>query len=109
MLPAFHSSASEMLRNWEEKLSPEGSCELDVWPYLQTLTGDVISRTAFGSNYEEGRKILELQQEQVDNVVTAERSLYIPGMRYAPGFNLFPQCLKNIFPCSAWTWSACYC
>ncbi|XP_027063624.1 cytochrome P450 CYP72A219 isoform X1 [Coffea arabica] len=84
MLPAFHSSASEMLRNWEEKLSPEGSCELDVWPYLQTLTGDVISRTAFGSNYEEGRKILELQQEQVDHVVTAERSLYIPGMRFLP-------------------------
>lgn len=84
MLPAFHLSGIEMLRNWEETLSPEGSCELDVWPYLQTLTSDVISRTAFGSNYEEGRKIFELQREQADHVMTVGRSLYIPGMRFLP-------------------------
>ncbi|KAL3509074.1 hypothetical protein ACH5RR_028475 [Cinchona calisaya] len=84
MLPAFHLSASEMLSKWEEKVSPAGSCVLDVWPYLQTLSGDVISRTAFGSNYEEGRRIFELQIEQAEYAVKAMRSVYIPGLRFLP-------------------------
>lgn len=81
MLPAFRLCASEMLSKWEESASPQGSLELDVWPYLQTLTSDAISRTAFGSNYEEGRKIFDLQKEQAENAVKVARSLYFPGMR----------------------------
>ncbi|RVW59161.1 Cytochrome P450 CYP72A219 [Vitis vinifera] len=60
MVSAFQLSCSDMVNKWEKKLSMDGSCELDIWPYLQILTGDVISRTAFGSNYEEGRRIFQL-------------------------------------------------
>ncbi|KAL3502788.1 hypothetical protein ACH5RR_037237 [Cinchona calisaya] len=84
MLPAFHLCASEMLSKWEESVSPQGSFELDVWPHLQSLTSDTISRTAFGSNYKEGRKIFELQKEQAENAVRVARSLYFPGMRFFP-------------------------
>ncbi|PHU12573.1 Cytochrome [Capsicum chinense] len=85
MLSAVHLCCTEMVSQWEEAVSMKGtSCELDVWPYLQRLTSDVISRTAFGSNYEEGRKIFELQKEQAEYVIEASRTLYIRGWRFLP-------------------------
>uniref|UniRef100_A0A1W7HBT5 Cytochrome P450 n=1 Tax=Scoparia dulcis TaxID=107240 RepID=A0A1W7HBT5_SCODU len=85
MLPSFYMSCSDMMSKWEEIVSSQGkSCEVDVWPYLQTLTSDAISRTAFGSNYEEGRKIFELQKEQAELIMTASRFGFIPGWRYVP-------------------------
>lgn len=81
MVPSFYLSCADMLRNWEKIVPSERSCELDVWPYLQTMTSDVISRTAFGSCYEEGRKIFELQKEQAEYIMEANRSVHIPGWR----------------------------
>lgn len=81
MLPAIQLSCSEMVSQWKEAASVKGSCELDIWPYLQRLSSDAISRTAFESNYEEGRKIFELQKEQAEHVIAISRTLYIPGWR----------------------------
>ncbi|XP_034677746.1 cytochrome P450 CYP72A219-like [Vitis riparia] len=83
MLPAFHFSCSDMVTKWK-MLSVGGSCELDVWPYLENLTGDVISRTAFGSSYEEGRRIFQLQKEQTHLAIQVTMSVYIPGWRFLP-------------------------
>ncbi|KAA8525637.1 hypothetical protein F0562_007481 [Nyssa sinensis] len=76
--------SSEIMSKWEKLVPREGSYELDVWPYLQTLSNDVISRTAFGSSYEEGRKIFELQREQAEYVILASQSIYIPGFGFLP-------------------------
>ncbi|XP_059302740.1 cytochrome P450 CYP72A219-like [Lycium ferocissimum] len=76
MVPSFHLTTCEMLSKWEKIVSTEGS-EVDVWPYLQTLTSDAISRTAFGSSYEEGRKIFELQQELAKIILKGTESSYI--------------------------------
>ncbi|XP_034678558.1 cytochrome P450 CYP72A219-like [Vitis riparia] len=84
MVSAFQLSCSDMVNKWEKKLSMDGSCELDIWPYLQIMTGDVISRTAFGSSYEEGRRIFQLQKEQVHLVAQVTQSVYVPGWRFFP-------------------------
>lgn len=84
MLPSFYQSSSEIMSKWEELVSIEGSRELDVWPYLQNMTSDVISRTAFGSNYEEGRRVFQLQRELAELTIEVLQSVYIPGWRFVP-------------------------
>ena len=81
MVPAFHMSCNEMMNKWEKLLTNESSCEVDVWPYLQSMSNDVISRTAFGSSYEEGRKISELQLEMLELIIKSAQSAYILGSR----------------------------
>ncbi|KAJ4976713.1 hypothetical protein NE237_001819 [Protea cynaroides] len=84
MLSAFHTSTIEMVSKWEKLVTLEGSCELDVWPELRNLTGDVISRAAFGSSYEEGKRIFKLQDEQALLFVQSFQTAFIPGFRLLP-------------------------
>ena len=70
-----------MISKWEGMLSSNGSCEMDVWPFLQNLASDVISRTAFGSSYEEGIRIFQLQKEQAELATKVIIKVYIPGWR----------------------------
>nr|AZZ89571.1 cytochrome P450 monooxygenase [Lagerstroemia speciosa] len=84
MIPACYSSCNEVVTRWDKLISTEGSVELDAWPELQNLTRDVISRIAFGSSYEEGKRIFELQEEQVDLAIKFLQTVYIPGWRFVP-------------------------
>ncbi|KAI3736017.1 hypothetical protein L6452_15548 [Arctium lappa] len=84
MAPAMCLSCCEMIKRWGMLFSNEQSLELDVFPHLQKLTGDVISRTAFGSSYEEGVRIFDLQNELGSILMHAIQSLYIPGSRFFP-------------------------
>ncbi|KAK6132572.1 hypothetical protein DH2020_033674 [Rehmannia glutinosa] len=85
MIPAMLLSCSEMIGKWEALVCSSGnSKEIDVWPYLEDLSGDVISRTAFGSSHEEGRRIFELQKEEVKLVLQILQFCFIPGWRHFP-------------------------
>ncbi|KAI9083486.1 hypothetical protein K1719_034428 [Acacia pycnantha] len=86
MLPAFYESCNEMIEKWMRLVSESqrNSCEIDVWPFFQSMTSDVISRTAFGSSYKEGRHIFQLQSEQIILTLKVLRSVYIPGWRFVP-------------------------
>ncbi|OMO71658.1 Cytochrome P450 [Corchorus olitorius] len=81
MIPAFATSCCNIVERWTSLLSPEGGCELDVFAEFSNLAGDVIARTAFGSSYEEGKMIFELQKEQALLALDAFNSFYIPGFR----------------------------
>ncbi|KAM0932734.1 putative 11-oxo-beta-amyrin 30-oxidase [Dioscorea sansibarensis] len=85
MVPAFSTSCDELIRRWDKMIpADEGYLELDVWPELQNFTQEVISRTAFGSNYKEGRRIFQLITEKVQLIMPAFHSVYIPGYRFLP-------------------------
>jgi cytochrome P450 len=81
MLPIFHKSCDDLISKWERMLASDGSCEMDVWPFLQNLASDVISRAAFGSSYEEGKRIFQLQTEQAKLTMSLMTKVYIPGWR----------------------------
>ncbi|KAL0443684.1 UNVERIFIED_CONTAM: cytochrome [Sesamum latifolium] len=81
----MYVSCNELVKEWQSMFADKGSShEIDVWPSLEKLTADVISRTAFGSNYEQGKKVFLLQKEQAQLVVQLSRSAYIPGLRFLP-------------------------
>lgn len=79
MLPAFAACCTDLVQRWEGLSAGDKPYEVDVWPDMQNLTGDVISRAAFGSSYLEGRRIFQLQGEQVELAVMAMNKIHIPG------------------------------
>ncbi|KAL2496570.1 Cytochrome [Forsythia ovata] len=94
-LLAIRLSCSSMFHKWEALVwSNERSCEIDVWPYLEDLSGDMISRTAFASSHEEGIRIFQLQKEQVKLALEILQWSFIPGWRYFP--TKANRCLKAI-------------
>ncbi|XP_062206963.1 cytochrome P450 CYP72A616-like [Phragmites australis] len=85
MLPAFAACCEDLVSRWEGLVGDDGQLrEIDVWPEMQRLTGDVISRAAFGSSYLEGRRIFQLQGEQVQLAMTVANKLHVPGYLLLP-------------------------
>ncbi|KAL7103823.1 hypothetical protein ACP275_08G203400 [Erythranthe tilingii] len=87
MVPAIGLSCSNMINKLKEMVSGrrnEGGFEVDMWPYIDELTGDMISRTAFGSSHEQGSKIFQLQKERVKLTLQLLQFSFIPGWRHVP-------------------------
>ncbi|GMH14194.1 hypothetical protein Nepgr_016035 [Nepenthes gracilis] len=81
MLPAFSTSCDKMIDEWEKVVSETNSHEINMVPYLKTLTADVISRSAFGSSFEEGKKIFQLLDDQINLALQSFQTIFIPGWR----------------------------
>ena len=72
---------TDMLDEWSAISTSSGEIEIEVCEWFQTLTEDVITRTAFGSSYEDGKAIFRLQAQQMVLAAEAFQKVFIPGYR----------------------------
>ncbi|WVY89931.1 hypothetical protein V8G54_035445 [Vigna mungo] len=83
-VPQITDCTKTMFYKWEDNNKGSDEFEIEVCKDLHDLTSDIISKVAFGSNYEEGKEIFELLEEHYHLVCLAIRSVYIPGFRFLP-------------------------
>ncbi|KAB2604464.1 cytochrome P450 734A1-like [Pyrus ussuriensis x Pyrus communis] len=76
MTPAIIASAETMLEKWKSR---EGK-EIEVFEEFKLLTSEVIARTAFGSNYLEGKNIFEMLRKLADLIAINHFKLRFPWM-----------------------------
>jgi len=74
------TSVIEMLEKWKSMVE-KGEVEIEVSECFQNLTEDVITRTAFGSSYEDGKAVFRLQAKQMELAADAFQKVFIPGSR----------------------------
>ncbi|XP_028096706.1 cytochrome P450 734A1-like [Camellia sinensis] len=83
LIPVAARSVIEMLEKWSA-MSKSGEVEIEVTKWFQTMTEDIITRTAFGSSYEDGKAIFRLQSQQMTLASEAFQKVFIPGYRFLP-------------------------
>uniref|UniRef100_A0A0D6QU15 Cytochrome P450 n=1 Tax=Araucaria cunninghamii TaxID=56994 RepID=A0A0D6QU15_ARACU len=86
MVKRMASCTLSILEKWQEMVTQADSYgkEIDVHSEFRALTADIISHTAFGTSYNEGKEVFEFQRELQTMAAEAERSLFIPGSQYIP-------------------------
>ncbi|KAL2926262.1 hypothetical protein RDABS01_007067 [Bienertia sinuspersici] len=83
MIPIMGKSVAHMLDKWS-LMSNSGKVELEVSECFQNLTEEVITRTIFGSSYDDGKKIYQLQAKQFVFAAESFQKVFFPGQRFLP-------------------------
>ncbi|KAG9135019.1 hypothetical protein Leryth_026160 [Lithospermum erythrorhizon] len=76
MVPEMITSVETMLEKWKDF----DEKEVEVFQDVRILTSDIISRTAFGSNYLEGKEIFEMLSKLVLIVGRNAHTIRVPGI-----------------------------
>ncbi|CAL1414524.1 unnamed protein product [Linum trigynum] len=84
LLPVVAESVTGMLDKWTQAMSNSGEVEVEVSEWFQNLTEDVITRTAFGISYDDGKAIFQLQGQQMLLAAESFQKVFIPGYRFFP-------------------------
>ena len=77
MIPAMVESVEMLLLRWKKMVGSE----VEINAEFRILTAEVISRTAFGTNYLQGKEVFEMLKEMS---TIAGRNYYnprLPGLR----------------------------
>ncbi|KAK9266284.1 hypothetical protein L1049_001806 [Liquidambar formosana] len=83
MIPMMEKCVVAMLDKWST-MSKSGKVEIEVSKWFQTLTEEILTRTAFGSSYEDGKAIFQLQAQQMVYAIGSFQEVLIPGYRFLP-------------------------
>jgi PHYB activation tagged suppressor 1 len=77
------SCAECLIKKWEDQAANNKNREIEVElsNQFQELTADVISRTAFGSSYREGKEVFHAQKELQAIMVATFLDVQIPGFK----------------------------
>lgn len=73
MVPAMVESAKMMLKRWKDVGT------IDIHEEFRILTSEAISRTAFGSNYEDGKQVFQKLGELRQLIFKATYKIRLPG------------------------------
>ncbi|CAI9278801.1 unnamed protein product [Lactuca saligna] len=76
MIPAMIFSTETMLERWKEY----NGKEIEVFQEFRLLTSEVISKTAFGSSYLEGKKIFDILMKLTLIVSRNAHKIRLPGI-----------------------------
>ncbi|KAL6878359.1 hypothetical protein ACP4OV_012529 [Aristida adscensionis] len=75
-----------LIKEWEDQVSnsERREAEVDVSKQFQELTAEVISRTAFGTSYKEGKEVFHAQKQLLAIAVATLLNMQLPGFKYLP-------------------------
>ena len=79
MVPTIVERTAIMLRQWS-KFVLSGEAEFEMAKEFLKLTADVITHTAFGRGYAEGKNF-NMQDQQLTLAAESFSRVYIPGFR----------------------------
>ncbi|KAF8641407.1 hypothetical protein HU200_067840 [Digitaria exilis] len=85
MTGAMVACAGEVIREWESRAAANGGeVTVEVGKQFAELTADVISHTAFGSSYRQGKEVFLAQRELQFIAFTSFATTRFPGAQYVP-------------------------
>jgi PHYB activation tagged suppressor 1 len=87
MTATMSDCALSMMSEWEAQLAKgvgDAEAEVEMSSRFEELTADVISHTAFGSSYEEGKRVFLAQRELQFLAFSTFFNVQIPVFRYLP-------------------------